>query len=493
MRSTFLNHQWMAFWRSRSKGSSIAVQVILGILILYVLGCAIVLGIALDEILPKMAEGQDPVVVFTGMILYYFVIDFLMRLQLQELPTLAVVPYLHLNIRKRQLVNFLNIRALFSAFNLIPIFIFFPFCVLRISENDGAVAGAAFMLSIFSLSIFNNYLALYVKRLSTTNFKFAFVGLFLLLSLAALDYFKLFSISAVSNAVFQHIARQPLLALVFPVLAIAVFMVNTRFLQNNLYIEELGTKEKTKTATDYPFLDRFGAAGTLAAMEIKLILRNKRSRSTVSKGLLFVFYGFLFYRPDLIETDQFGIMLFAGVFMCGNMILLYGQFMFGWQSAEFDGLMASKTDIATFIKSKFLLFTLSSTVLTIVVSLYGLISWKILLVQFAAYFYSIGVASVLVLYFATRNYKYIDLSKGSSFNWQGVGAASMLMSLPVLLLPFAVYVPAAYYGNPYIAIGAVAGLGLAGIFTRNFWVALLVKEFKKRKYKIAEGFRERAS
>jgi len=185
-------------------------------------------------------------------------------------------------------------------------------------------------------------------------------------------------------------------------------------------------------------------------------------------------------------------MLIAALFMTGNMVLLYGQFMFGWQGAEFDGLMANRTNIKTFIKSKFLLFTLSSTVLTIVVSLYGLMSWKILLIQFAAYFYSIGVATVIVLYFATRNYKFIDLSKGSSFNWQGVGAASMLMSLPVMLSPFLIYLPLAHFGNPYVGLAGITIFGIAGLFTRSFWVDFLVKEFNKRKYKIAEGFRERS-
>lgn len=489
---TFLGHQWTGFWRSRGKGSHIAVQIIMGILILYVLACAFFIGIAMDVFIPKLLPGKDVVTVFNGFILYYFVIDFLMRLQLQELPTLAVVPYLHLNIRKNKLVNFLNIRALFSAFNLIPIFIFFPFCFLRISENYGGAAGVMYMVSIFSLAIFNNYLALYVKRLSTVSARFVFAGLILLFTFAALEYYKVFSIAEVSNQVFRQLARQPLTGLIFPLLAAVIFWLNASYLKKNLYMEELSAGEKRKAATDYPFLNRFGEVGTLAAMEIKLILRNKRSRSTVSKGLIFVFYGFLFYRAEYLDKDQFGMMLFAGLFMTGNMVLLYGQFMFGWQSAEFDGLMANKTNVKTFIKSKFLLFTLSSTVLTIVISLYGLISWKILLVQFAAYFYSIGVAIVMVLYFATRNYKYIDLSKGSSFNWQGVGAASMLMSLPVMLIPFLIYLPLAHFGNPYMGLAGIAIVGLAGLFTRSFWVDFLVKEFNKRKYKIAEGFRQRS-
>lgn len=489
---TFLNHQWLGFWRSRGKGGSIAIQIIMGILILYILACALIVGLAFEELIGKFLPGKNVASVFNGAILYYFAIEFLMRLQLQELPTLSIVPYLHLNIPKNKLVTFLNVRALFSAFNILPIFLFFPFCATYICTTNSTFAGLLFMLSIFSLTIFNNYLALYVKRLSTTSTVFVFSGLFLLLTFGALEYFNVFSIAELSNRLFGQIAIHPVIGFIFPILAIIMFLINASYLKNNLYIEGLTKGEKKKSATDYPFLNKFGEVGTLAALEIKLILRNKRPKSTASKGLLFILYGFLFYKKDVLDKDQFGIMLFAATFMTGNMILLYGQFMFGWQSAEFDGLMANKTSIKNFIKSKFLLFTISSTVLTLIISLYGLISWKILLIQFAAYFYSIGIASVLVLYFATRNYKYIDLSKGSSFNWQGVGASSMLMSLPVFLLPFVIYIPVSHFFNPYLGLAGVAIFGLAGFFTRSFWVDFLVKEFNKRKYQIAEGFRERS-
>ncbi|MBG6235139.1 hypothetical protein IWX76_001707 [Pedobacter sp. CAN_A7] len=488
---TFLSHQWTSFLRSSGKGSSIAIQIFLGLLVLWILASATFIGMALEDLLPRLVPAVDPIVTFNGLILYYFAVDFLMRLQLQELPTLSIVPYLHLNIRKNKLVSFLNIRALFNAFNLIPIVLFFPFCLVNISEDYGTLTGGMYALAIFSLALFNNYLALYIKRLSMVNMPFVFGLLILLFSLAALEYYQVFSIAAVSNLIFQFITAQPAIGIIFPILAIAMFSWNASYLKNHLYVQELSTGEKRKTATDYPFLDRFGDVGTLAAMEIKLILRNKRSKSTVSKGLLFVFYGFLFYNGKRLENDDFGMMLFAGIFMTGNMILLYGQFMFGWQSSEFDGLMANRINLKTFIQSKFLLFTLSSTVLTIVVSLYGLISWKIVMIQLAGYLYSIGVASVLVLYMATRNYKYIDLSSGSSFNWQGVGTTSMLMSLPVLLLPYLIYIPLSHIGNPYLGIAGVAALGLAGIFTRSFWVDFLVKALKKRKYNIAQGFRER--
>lgn len=489
---TFLNHQWTSFWRSKSKSGTIAAQIVLGFLVLYIIVVSIFVGYSMKEIIEHLLPGKEVMVVFNGMILYYYAFEFLLRMQIQELPTLAIVPYLHLNIPKQKLVRFLNVSAIFSPFNILPVFIFFPFIIMNISRDYSLFACIMYLTTILSLTVFSNYAALYFKRVSTGNMKIILAGLLFLLVIAGLEYFKVFSIAAISNIVFHKIASYPLTGLAFILLALAMFMINARYLRRNLYIEELKSSVEKKSSTDYPFLDRFGEAGTLVALEIKLILRNKRPRATVSKGLIFIFYGLLFYKKDLMQGNEFGKMLFAAVFMTGNMILLYGQFMFGWQGAEFDGLLANKTNIRTFFKAKLLMLTLSATILTLITSLYGLLGWKLLLVQFAAYFYNIGVSAIIVLYFAARNYRYIDLKKGSSFNWQGVGASSMLMSLPILLLPYFIYLPLSLLLSPYWGLAGIAITGVVGLSLRKFWIDKLVASFNERKYKIAAGFREQS-
>jgi len=489
---TFLSHQWTGFWRSKSKTGTIASQLIMGFLILYLIVVSVFVGYSVEELIETLLPGKDIMIVFNGIVLYYFALEFLLRMQIQELPTLAIVPYLHLNIRKQTLVNFLNLSAIFSPFNILPVLLFFPFIIMNIKLDYGLFACIMYLLTIVSLTVFNNYAALYFKRVSTGNMKIIMAGALLLLVIAAMEYFHVFSISSISNIVFHTISNYPAAGIVFILVAAVMFLINSRYLKNNLYIEELKSGVSRKSSTDYPFLDRFGDAGTLVALEIKLILRNKRPRATVSKGLIFIFYGFLFYKKSLMADNEFGKMLFAALFMTGNMILLYGQFMFGWQGAEFDGLLANKTNIRTFFKAKLLMLTLSATILTVVASLYGLISWKLLLIHFAAYFYHIGVGAVIVLYFATRNYKYIDLKKGASFNWQGVGASSMIMALPVILIPYLLYYPFALLFNPYWGLAAIAITGIAGLLFRNFWLDTLVKSFNKRKYKIAAGFREQS-
>jgi len=267
-------------------------------------------------------------------------------------------------------------------------------------------------------------------------------------------------------------------------------MINTTYLSNNMYIEELSAAEVKKMSTDYPFLDRFGAAGVLAALELKLILRHKRTRTSLFMTLFFMFYGLIFYKQDLLDEDKVNVIIFAAVFMTGTSITMYGQFMFGWQAAYFDGLMANKINLKNFIAAKLLLFTSVSTLVTIIISFYGFLSWKVLYIQLAAYFYNIGIGTIIILYFATWNSKAIDLSKRSTFNYQGVSASQFILIIPYFLLPYVFYFPFSYFGHPYWGVACLGLAGLLGLFTRSYWVTFLARELNKRRYKIADGFRE---
>lgn len=490
MLSIFLTHQWKGFWRSRNKAGSIAAQVMLFFFMLYFLGIAVYLGVQMRSIIEQFFPGRPEIAVFNGFILYYFLLDLGMRFQLQELPTLSVIPYLPLNIAKREIVKFLNIKAIINFFNILPIFIFLPFCIMNIGAKYGAVTCILFILGIFALSFFNNFLILYIKRKSINNLGY-FIGIIILVAgLAALDYFNIISIRKASETVFGKILEYPALALVFVALAAGIFIRNSRYLLSNLYTEELTAGAVAKVSTDYPFLNRFGKAGALAALELKLILRHKRPRGSVMMGFAFLFYGFIFYKAPLIENNEFGKLLFAAIFMTGISILTYGQFMFAWQSTHFDGLMSSKISLKEFIKAKFLLFTISSTVISILASFYGLISWKLLLLHLAAYVYNLGFGTVVVLFFATINYKRMDITKSASMNWQGVGATQYILSIPYILVPILLYVPFGMADIPYWGLFAVGMLGLVMLLSRNFWVNYITNRLIRNKYKIAEGFRE---
>ncbi|MES2650878.1 MAG: DUF5687 family protein [Bacteroidota bacterium] len=490
MLSTFLNQQWKDFWRSRNRGGSIAAQILLGFFMLYFLAIAVLVGFGMKFLIEKAFPGANSITIFNGFILYYFLFDLAIRTQAQELPTLSIVPYLHLNISKKTIVNFLNIKSLFTVFNFFPLFVFIPFSVMKIGPTFGALTALTYILSVIALTLFNNYLVLYLKRKAISNIAYFGVGMAIIIALAALDYYKIISVRDASNFVFVKITQIPFLALVFPLAAVFIYTLNSNFLRLNLYTEELSTKDVKKGSTDYAFLNRFGRIGELAALELKLILRHKRPRSTAIMSIFFLGYGFIFYQPELLNKDAFGKILFAAVFVTSSTLLLYGQFMFAWQSTHFDGLLANKMDFKNFIKSKFLLFNISSTIVVILTTFYAFISLKLLLLHLAAYLYTIGFGSVIVLYFATFNYKRLDLATSATFNWQGIGASQFIITIPYLLIPILIYAPFGILNKPYIGLAVLGGFGFAMLLMRNFWVNFLTKKFIEKRYKIAEGFRE---
>ncbi|MFD2863708.1 DUF5687 family protein [Mucilaginibacter antarcticus] len=492
MLSTFLNHEFKAFRRSKNAGKNLAVQIFMGLMILYLLACVAFVGFFLDKVLSKTLPADPIIYSFCGLILMYFLWELFARLQLQELPTLRVQPYLQLPIKRDTLISYLSITALFSVFNLWPIVLFFPFIFKVILPQYGAFAAVGFVVSILALAVFNNYLALYVKRKANLNGWIFFIaaGVLTLISLADFMW-HLISIRAISYAFFGNLISQPALMVLPMLLAAGIYIVNFKYLKQNLYLEELSTrKDKYKASTDYPILSYFGATGDLVANELKLILRNKRSKSAFIMSLFFLFYGLIFYaNPGLKGSET--VKVFVGMFMTGFFIISYGQFMFSWQASHFDGLMVSKVKFADFLRGKYILFTGLSTMAFILTTPYVYFGWRVLLIHFVMYLWNLGVNVNVVLYFANRNARRIDLSKGASFNWEGVGATQMLLSFLLLLPPLLIYYPCSKLGYPDIALAALGLIGLISALCRSYWIRLLEADFQSRKFNVLEGFRNK--
>jgi len=493
MISIFLRHELKAFWRSKNTGKSIAVRVVMGLLILYLLGCVSVIGFVLPEILQKTTHNGDVVGAFCGIILIYFMFELLMRMQLQELPTLRVQPYLHLPVRRNIIVGYLALTALLSVFNLWPIILFFPF-IFKVIAHTGGGAAAGFIVSIMAISIFNNYLAIYFKRKANINgWIYLIISASLALIISADFAWHLYSLKDVSYAFFGKLLNYPALALIPVAMAAGMYTLNFLYLKQNLYLEELSRKKAShKTSTEYPILNRFGAIGDQVANEIKLILRNKRPKSAFIMSAVFLFYGLIFYKnPSGPLANSDWPKVFVGMFMTGFFIISYGQFLYSWQAAHFDGLMVSKVSFRDFLKAKFLLFTAVSTGALILTTPYAYFGWRTVLIHLIMYLWNLGVNIYIVLYFANRNARRIDLSRGASFNWEGVGATQMLLSFPLMFAPYLIYIPFKLLHLENVGLVVMAVIGISGILTRNFWIEKLVKDFYNRKYTITEGFRNK--
>ncbi len=486
----FLQHQWKAFWRSKSTGRSLATRIVMAVLVLYLIANFLVLGLFLGELLESAFPYQSTLVSFTALLLYYFLCDLLLRFQFQELPTLSVRPYLHLRLRRRQLVNYLCVSSLWSVFNLLPFILVLPFLLRVVLPYQPAAVFWGLLLCIIGLTTFNHFFSLWFKRKANLNGWYLLSLVLVLASLALADfYWELFSLSEVSQFLFSRLLSAPLWCVPVVLAGIAMFSVNYRFLKENLYLDELKGRPAEAAGTgNMRFFNGFGLPGMLAQMELKLILRNKRPRSVLNISAFSLFYGLLFF-TNPAYNQGYGFKVFASVFMTGIFIANYGQFMFSWQSACFDGLMVSKMKARDFFASKVLIFFLFAGLALLLCIPYVYFGLDVLGVLIAVFLWNIGVNSFLVLYFANYNYKRIDLSKAATFNWEGVGAMQWLMSAPLLFGPSLIYGIFSLAGAPVAGIMAIGGIGLIFILGRNLWIGYLAEKFQQQRYKISEGFR----
>lgn len=489
---TLWSHQWKSFWRSSSSGKGLAIRIFLALIVIYLLSVAVLLGLRLNWILEKLAPSRDTVQTFCGFLLYYFAIDIIARFFLQDLPTLTIKPYLILPIRRRELIRFLNIRSLFSFFNLLPILLFFPFVLTTLTAKYNGYIAVVFLIVLGAFIFTNHYLILYLKRKMELNNGWLLGFFIVCVTLGLADYYHIFSTSRISNALFSMFLNRPWVSVLPVIFSVAAYINNYLFLLNNLYLEEKEENRTVTNANNLGFLDRYGITGELIALDLKLIWRNKRPRTMILYSLIFVFYGFIFYVPkNLASPSRWWSLLFSGVFVTGFAFFNFGSFLFSWQSNYFDGLMTINLPLKSYLKAKWLLLCSISSALFIVTSFYGLIDAKLIFIQLACYLYNIGVNVILLMYFATWNYKRMDISGASMMNYQATGVIQWLCTLFLVLIPIAIYYCFYYLTGPWPAIIILALVGLICLLLRDWWINLIIKGFKKRKYTILQGFREK--
>jgi hypothetical protein len=489
MNRILLTHQWKAFWRSRGKNKSIALHIAVGFLVLYFLMIALLFGHSLGPILQRKYGAGNAVYAYCSFILYYFAFDIFIRFQFQELPTMALQPYLLQNIRRRQLVRFLNARSLFSFFNLLPFLLFIPFTLTTIGGQYGGIAASAFIVCLFSVCIGNHFLVLFIKRKTENSNKWLLAFFIVVAVLATLNYFKVISIGNFSALVFTGVLHKPLLSLITIIYAAYAFYINSNLLLNNFYFE--ATASSGESNWQNSLLGKLTTQGSLNSLEIKSILRNKRPRALLFKSFIFLAYGFVVFKKHDLDNNQYTLAVIGSTIVVGIFTVNYGQFLLAWQSAYFDGLMTNNVDFKTFIKSKFRLLALICTFSFVISLLYGFIDWHLPFILFAAYLLNIGLLPIIAGYFATINYKGIDIGKASAFKSGGGSMVQMLYTFAIFIITAIIYTPFQIYGHYWMGLATIGGIGLINFLLQNWWIGILYKQFIKNKYKILEGFREK--
>ncbi|WP_299776580.1 DUF5687 family protein [uncultured Formosa sp.] len=480
----FLNLEWKQFTRSASFGKSLGLKILMGFFALYFIIIFLALGVGMFPMLKKIFPESDPFVMFNSFIFYWILGDLVIRFFFQKLPVMSVKPLLTLPIKRKKVVNFVLGKSALSFFNFLPLFAIVPFGVTLISKEYNVSMVLVWMLTIVIFTLINNYLNFIIESLSSKT-ELSFLPIILIAGgLFALNHFGIINISELLAAGIQSIANNPLFLIIPILILVGLYLFNFKILRDKLFLDSsLKTKTQEVYASNLEWTKKFGDIAPFMQLDLKLLWRNKRPKSSVWMLFLGLSYGVFIYPNPLGAMYAFGGIIITGIFLIN-----FGQFIPAWDSGYYKMLMSQNIRYKQYLKSKYTLMTLSVIILFVLSIPYVYFGWKILLAHFAAAIYNIGVNTYVILLGGSFNRKKIDLNQRAAFNFQGTGAVQWIIGLPLIVLPMGIFGIAKWLFSFEIGISVLIFLGVLGIILHEKLMKFITNKYLNSKYKMIAAF-----
>jgi len=464
------------------------INILMVFFALYFIAIFLGLGFGLLFILKKAYPDQDPFVVANGFIFYWIIADLLIRFFFQKLPVMSVKPLLTLPIKRSTIVNYVLGKSAISFFNFLPLFAIIPFSIMLIGDGFSSTLAVTWMFTMFILVLIINFLNFIIEAFSAKTELSALPLIAILGVLYALNHFEIFSIATLIGDAFISIANNPFFILIPIAILAALYIYNFKILKDKLFLDSsLKSKVTEVKAADLSWTKRFGDIAPFLQLDLKLIWRNKRTRSFVFIMIIGLLYG-LFIYPQPQFADMVWLFPFVGIFVTGIFLINFGQFIPAWDSGYYKLLMSQNIKYEQYLRSKFILMIMSVVIMFLLSIPYVYFGWKILIAHFAAAIYNIGVNSHVILYGGSFNRKKIDLSQRAAFNYQGTGAVQWLIGLPLMILPMLIFALMNWLVGFEAGVATLIILGILGVIFHKKLMNLITKRYLVSKYKMIDAF-----
>ena len=483
----FINLEWKSFLRSASFGSNLALKIVMGIFAALIILEFLALGLFSYDI---MEEYQlKPLETVNKYLIYYVLIDLVIRYFLQKMPVTNIKPLLLFPIKKSTIVHYSLGKTSISFFNVMHAFFFVPFTARLLYEGFGFQA-ILWHLGIVALIYTNNYINVFVNNKDSVFYSVLTV----LAGLIALQYYNIFDLTVYSTKFFQGMYDTNYLFLVPMILMVSVYYFSFNYFKNRLNLDDgLAKKSDIAKTENFAWLDQFGSLGTFLKNDIRLLKRNKRSRTTVIMSVVFIFYGLLFFTQSIEAYDNPWMKVFAGIFVSGGFLFVFGQFVPSWDSAYYQLMMSQNIKYREYISAKWWLMVIATVITTILASFYLYIGLHTYLIIVVAAIFNIGVNSHLVMLGGAFVKTPIDLttSKQAFGDKQAFNVKTMLIAVPKMLLPMGLYALGYYLFSPNVGLIFVAAAGVLGFAFRNYVFTQIEKIYKTEKYATIAAYKQK--
>lgn len=484
----FISLEWKSFLRSASFKTNLFLKIIMFLGALYFMAVFTFLGVGVYYLLEEM--GMEPFSTVNRYLLFYLLLDLMFRFFLQKTPVMNIKPLMSMNIRKNSIVKYTLGKSIISFFNWIHLFFLLPFSIVLIREGFEVVHVFTWFIAILSFIFCNNFLNI----LSDNNRRLLFFLSAVLVILAGFTYLDTFDVTVYSEEFFTLFYASSIW-LPFPVLFLALLAkITFSFFRKNLYLDAgLRIKMRQVSSENFSWLNQFGTLGTFLKNDIKLIKRNKRSRTTVLISVLFIFYGLLFFTGAIEAYEGPVWRIFAGIFVTGGFLFTFGQFVPSWDSSYYPLMMSQNIQYRDYLNSKWWLMVIATIITTILSSFYLYFGWEVYLAIVVGAIFNIGVNSHLVLWAGAYIKTPIDLTQTKNVfgNKQAFNAKTLLLSIPKLILPLILYALGHYLFNPVTGYALVACAGVLGFAFKDKVFTIIEKIYKTEKYKTLAAYKEK--
>lgn len=420
--------------------------------------------------------------------IYFFGADLMLRYVLQKFNSNNIKSLLLTNIPKSKIVKNILVKSIFSVFNIFGLLYLLPLIGIILFNETFSISLLLWCFSLILLLYFNNYLNLLLNKVDA--FFYVVFGIAILAGIA--QYYDLIIITDYTYYFYNAFYTYPYLIILLAATLSGIIYYAYKNYLSNLYLDKgLEAKQKEVQNINLSWLDKFGTTGTFLKLDIKMLLRNKRSKSAMLMSFGFVFYG-LFFFTNMVPMYNNPIMhMFAAIFVTGGFIFNFGNYIPSWDSSYYPFMMTQKITYNDYLKSKWWLMVISTLACCVLALFYLAFGLDVYLMILAGAIFNIGANTHLVMLSGAFVKTPIDL--GTNKNLMGDKSAfnikSILLSLPKMLLPMFLYGIGVLIKDAILGYILVSLAGIIGFAFRDYIFKQIEKVYKKEKYSTIAAYK----
>ena len=483
----FLRLEIKSFFRGNSVGVNLAMKIFRFLGILSMMAYCIGAGFLAFFYVEKEME-QDPIMVVSKFMIIVWVADLIFKYLLQQMSTQNIKPFLTLNIPKKTLVNYMLIKTFLSPFSWMNSFFLVTFSAICLFNGYGFLGTFCWFIALSLLFYLNNFINILVNN--RENIAIAIGIIFAIIG--GLGYYNIIPILDYSEKFFYSFYTQPYVALFAVALFAGLWWLCFKQIYKEFYLDQGLEAKKTFGKTEnIAFLNKYGTIGSFINNDIKMLRRNKVTKGVLIGSFMFIFYGLLMFTSPIYKTPY--MMMLMGLFVTGGFQFLFGQRVPSFDSSYYPLMMTLNVPYKEYLKAKWWLMNIVTATSIVVALFYAIISWEVYFSFFAAGLYNIGVNSQFMLWSGAFTKTQIDLNSKEKVMGQknSFNIKSLLLLIPKMLLPIAVFGATKYFFGMTAAVICIAVLGLIGFLLREKIFDIIVKQYKSEKYSTIDAFKSK--